>query len=306
MRCGKFALRSFTIQLSVIPVRLFDICLRNSFIRATEVGREPTLSKYEIHIRIRTKKDGPVIRNMIRFPHAVQTESRICVICPPGSKAATEALAAGAVLVGEAEVFEAVKAGRIEFERCLAHPDSLPALNKAGLGRILGPRGLMPSVKNGTVVEDVAGRVEMLRGGTVYRERDAVIRLPIGQLGFSPEQLRDNLRTTIDQVKKDAAKLNDRISKEVYEVVRRLRIPGPQKPRLMIAIGFELDPRPRLQPERRLRNRRLSSNLCLDWRVKYHLFYIRLACTNYYCFIRIGHGVSWYHFCSIEDSQTRT
>jgi large subunit ribosomal protein L1 len=156
---------------------------------------------------------------MIRFPHAVQTESRICVICPPGSKIAKDALAAGAILVGEDEVFEAVKAGKIEFDRCLAHPDSLPALNKAALGRILGPRGLMPSVKTGTVVEDVAARVEMLRGGTVYRERDAVIRLPIGQLGFSPEQLRDNLRTTIDQIKKDASGLNDRVNKEIYEVV---------------------------------------------------------------------------------------
>lgn len=184
-----------------------------------EVGREPTVSKYEVHIRMRTRKDGPVIRNMIRFPHAVQTESRICVICPPGSKHAKDALAAGAVLVGEDEVFEAVKAGKIEFDRCLAHPDSLPALNKAALGRILGPRGLMPSVKTGTVVEDVASRVEMLRGGTVYRERDAVIRLPIGQLAFSPEQLRDNLRTTIEQIKKDAAGLNDRINKEIYEVV---------------------------------------------------------------------------------------
>lgn len=156
---------------------------------------------------------------MIRFPHAVQTESRICVICPPDSKHAKDALAAGAILVGEDEVFEAVKAGKIEFDRCLAHPDSVPALNKAGLGRILGPRGLMPSAKAGTVVEDVASRVEDLRGGTVYRERDAVIRLPIGQLGFSPEQLRDNLRTTIEQIKKDASGLNDRINKEIYEIV---------------------------------------------------------------------------------------
>lgn len=189
------------------------------YIRAFEVGRERSVSKYEIHIRLKTKKDGPVIRNMLRFPHAVQTESRICVICPPGSKHEKEARDAGAVLVGEDEVFEAVKAGRIEFDRCLCHPDSVAAMNKAGLGRILGPRGLMPSVKMGTVVEDVGMRVQMLRGGTVYRERDGVIRMPIGQLGFSPEQLRDNLRTTIEQIKKDAASLSDRITKEIYEVV---------------------------------------------------------------------------------------
>ena len=263
-----------------------------------EVGRESTVTKYEIHIRMRTRKDGPVIRNMIRFPHAVQTESRICVICPPGSKQAKDAIAAGAVLVGEDEVFEAIKAGKIEFDRCLAHPDSLPALNKAALGRVLGPRGLMPSVKTGTVVEDVASRVEDLRGGTVYRERDAVIRLPIGQLGFSPEQLRDNLRTTIDSIKKDAAGLNDRINKEIYEVVSvsavklldHLLIPHP---------GAELNPRLRLQLEWRVQDRRLPRNLGLDRRVKYLLSYIRLACTNY-CFIRKEHGVSWYHFCSIE------
>ncbi|KAJ5689325.1 hypothetical protein N7462_003717 [Penicillium macrosclerotiorum] len=191
-------------QRNLKDIEQYALCDAMRYLRAMEVGREPTASKYEVHIRIRTKKDGPVIRNMIRFPHAVQTESRICVICPPESKQAKEALAAGAVLVGEDEVFEAVKAGKIEFDRCLAHPDSLPALNKAALGRVLGPRGLMPSVKTGTVVEDVAARVEMLRGGTTYRERDA---------------LRDNLRTTIEQIKKDASGLNDRINKEIYEVV---------------------------------------------------------------------------------------
>ncbi|KAJ5741289.1 hypothetical protein N7533_010698 [Penicillium manginii] len=198
-------------QKNLKDMEQYTLCDAMRYLRAMEVGCNPTVIKYEAHIRLRTRKDGPVIRNMIRFPHAVQTESRICH--------AKDALAAGAILVGETEVFEAVKAGRIEFDRCLAHPDSVPALNKAGLGRILGPRGLMPSAKAGTVVEDVASRVEDLRGGTVYRERDAVIRLPIGQLGFSPEQLRDNLRTTIDQIKKDASGLNDRISKEIYEIV---------------------------------------------------------------------------------------
>ena len=79
--------------------------------------------------------------------------------------------------------------------------------------------GLMPSVKTGTVVEDIASRVDMLRGGTIYRERAAVVRLPIGQLGFSPEQLRDNLRATIQQIKKDATTLSERINKDIYEVV---------------------------------------------------------------------------------------
>lgn len=156
---------------------------------------------------------------MVRFPHAVQTESRICVICPPGSKHEKDAKAAGATLVGEEDIFEQIKQGIIEFDRCICHTDSYEKLTKAGLGRVLGPRGLMPSAKTGTVVDDVVNQVQMLRGGTIYRERDAVIRMPIGQLGFSPEQLRDNLRATIDRIKKDANLLSDRITKEIYEVV---------------------------------------------------------------------------------------
>ncbi|KAE8150122.1 ribosomal protein L1 [Aspergillus avenaceus] len=217
VRKGRRGPRDFK-QRDLKDMEQFTLCDAVRYLRAFEVGREPSSSKYEVHIRLRTLRDGPVIRNMLRFPHSVQTESRICVVCPAG-RHQKEAQAAGAVLVGEQEVFDNVKKGIIEFDRLICHPDSLDALNKAGLGRILGPRGLMPSVKTGTVVEDVASRVEMLRGGTVYRERDAVIRLPIGQLAFTPEQLRDNLRATIDQIKKDAAGLNDRINKEIYEVV---------------------------------------------------------------------------------------
>ncbi|PYI22928.1 ribosomal protein L1 [Aspergillus violaceofuscus CBS 115571] len=210
--------KEFT-QHNLKDMEQFALCDAMRYIRAFEVGRQPTVSKYELHIRLKTKRDGPVIRNMLRLPHSISTESRIAVICPPGSKQEKEARDAGAVLVGEQEVFDAVKGGNIPFDRCIAHPDSLEALSRAGLGRFLGPRGLMPSAKMGTVVEDVASRVEMLRGGTTYRERAAVIRLPIGQLGFSPEQLRDNMRIALEQIKKDAVAMNDRIVKEIYEVV---------------------------------------------------------------------------------------
>lgn len=197
--------------------RLIDIFRR--YIRAFEVGQESTSAKYEMHLKLRTKKDGPVIRNQLRLPNAVQTDTRVCVICPPGSRPAKEAKEAGAILVGEDEVFEAVKAGEINFDRCICHTSSLQKLNQAGLGRYLGPKGLMPSVKLGTVVDNVSVTVNNMRGGIIYRERDGVIRIPVGQLGFTPEELRTNVRTLIGQVKKDATALNDQISKEIAEVV---------------------------------------------------------------------------------------
>ncbi|KAK4541074.1 hypothetical protein LTR36_008299 [Oleoguttula mirabilis] len=189
------------------------------YLRAAEVGRPPTSSKYEIHLRLRTLKNGPVVRNRLRLPHPVKTDLRICVIAPPDSAAAQAALAAGASLVGEESVFDAVKAGTIEFDRCICHQDSLPKLAKAGVARILGPRQLMPSAKTGTVVKDVAASVREMVGASEYRERLGVVRMAIGQLGFTPEEVQRNIRAFVEGVKRDFAGLSDRISKEIHEVV---------------------------------------------------------------------------------------
>lgn len=189
------------------------------YIRAFEVGRDGSSVKYDIAVRLRSLKNGPVVRNRIRLPHPVKTDLRICVICPPGSKAAAEAKAAGATLVGEDEIIAQIKEGIVEFERCICHPDSLPKMNKAQLGRILGPKGLMPSTKLGTVVSNVGATVKNMVGASEYRERDATVRLAIGQLKFTPEELQKNIKMFMETLKKDLAQLQDRITKEVHEVV---------------------------------------------------------------------------------------
>ena len=172
-----------------------------------------------MHIKFKSQKNGPVIRNRLRLPHPVKTDLRICVICPPDSKYAEQAKAAGASLVGEEAIFEAVKDGRIEFDRCICQTDSLDKMNKAGLGRVLGPRGLMPSSKMGTVVKDPAAVLKDLIRGAEYRERLGVVRMAIGQLGFTPEEMQRNIKAFIDAIKKDMAHLSDRINKELAEVV---------------------------------------------------------------------------------------
>ncbi|PMD53107.1 ribosomal protein L1 [Hyaloscypha bicolor E] len=198
---------------------MFSLCDAMRYIRAFEVGRSPTSVKYEMAIKLRSQKNGPVVRNRLRLPHPVRTDIRICVICPPDSKYAEQARAAGASLVGEEDIFEAVKDGRIEFDRCICQTDSLDKMNKAGLGRILGPRGLMPSTKLGTVVKDPAAVLKDMVGGAEYRERLGVVRMAIGQLGFTPEEMQRNVRAFIEAVKKDMAHLSDRINKELSEVV---------------------------------------------------------------------------------------
>jgi large subunit ribosomal protein L1 len=197
----------------------FALCDAMRYIRAAEVGRPATQVKYEVALKVKSVKNGPVMRNRLRLPHPVKTDLRICVICPPDSKHAEAARAAGAVLVGEEEVFEAIKDGKIEFDRCIAQIDSLPKMNKAALGRVLGPRGLMPSSKMGTVVKDPAAAVKEMVGGAEYRERLGVVRMAIGQLGFTPEMVQENIKVFVESVKKDMAQLSEKVNKEIAEVV---------------------------------------------------------------------------------------
>ncbi|KAF1812384.1 ribosomal protein L1 [Eremomyces bilateralis CBS 781.70] len=197
----------------------YTLCDAMRIIQAFEVGRPPNVPKYELHIRLRSLKDGPVIRNRVRLPYPVRTDLRICVICPADSPQGIAAREAGAALVGEEEVFEKVKAGKIDFDRCIAHDESVAKLNKAGVARILGPRQLMPSAKTNTIVKDVAAALRDMGGASEYRESRAVIRVAIGQLGFTPDKLKSNVAALIGQLKKDMAAMSEKISKDIHEVV---------------------------------------------------------------------------------------
>ncbi|KAH3905500.1 hypothetical protein HBI56_206410 [Parastagonospora nodorum] len=211
--------RNTFVQYDLKKTEQFPLVDAMQYIRAFEVGRNPSSSKYELHVRLRSLKNGPTVRNRLRLPHPVKTDIRICVIAAPDSKAAAEARAEGAVLVGEDDIFAQIKEGIIEFDRCLCHIDSLQKLNKAALGRQLGPKGLMPSAKTGTVVTNVGASVRNMVGASEYRERMGVVRMAVGQLGFTPEEMQRNVKAFMDAVKKDIAQLSLKITKEIHEVV---------------------------------------------------------------------------------------
>lgn len=189
------------------------------YLQAAEVGENPSTVKYELAVKLTTLKNGPVLRNRLRLPHPVRTDTRICVICPPDSKYAVDAREAGAILVGEDTIFEAVKDGKIEFDRCICQVDSLEKLNKAQLGRVLGPKGLMPSSKMGTVVKDPASLIKQMIGAVEYREKLGVVRLAIGQLAHSPMELQKNIIVFMASLKSDMAQIADKVNKTIAEVV---------------------------------------------------------------------------------------
>lgn len=92
-------------------------------------------------------------------------------------------------------------------------------MNKAGLGKILGPKGLMPSKRMRTIVPDVVKSMRDSAGAADYRERQGVIRLAIGQLGYSPDQLKNNIRVLLSKVKAECAEISEEVHKEVHEVI---------------------------------------------------------------------------------------
>jgi large subunit ribosomal protein L1 len=164
-------------------------------------------------------RSGPVVRGTLRLPHPVQSDWQIAVICPEGSDIANAATSAGAVAVGEESLFELIREDKVEFDRLICHESSEKALARSGLGRVLGPRGLMPNQRNKTIVTDVVRSIQDSSGAADYRERQGVIRLAVGQLGFTPAQLKANISVVMAQLKRETAELAEELPKDIHEIV---------------------------------------------------------------------------------------
>ena len=153
------------------------------------------------------RKADEMVRGTVALPSGTGKNVRIAVFAQ--GEAATQAREAGADHVGGDELAAEVEGGMLDFDVAIATPDMMPAVGR--LGRVLGPRGLMPNPKTGTVTDDVAKAVEDFKGGKVeYRtDRFGNVHVPIGKASFAAEDLEANLRATIEElvrVKPAAAK----------------------------------------------------------------------------------------------------
>jgi large subunit ribosomal protein L1 len=141
-----------------------------------------------------------MVRGVVNLPHGTGKTLRVAVFAK-GDKA-DEAKAAGADVVGADDLAEQVQAGQLDFDRVIATPDMMPLVGR--LGRILGPRGLMPNPKLGTVTPNVTEAVAAAKGGQVqFRvEKAGLIHAGIGKASFTPEQIVDNARSLVDAINK--------------------------------------------------------------------------------------------------------
>lgn len=169
-----------------------------------ELVKRVSITKFdgsvELHMRLGVdpRHADQVVRGIAVLPHGTGKQPRI-VVFAQGEKV-REAEEAGAVVVGGDDLAKRIQDGWMEFDVAIATPDMMGTVGR--LGRVLGPRGLMPNPKTGTVTFDVAHAVDEIRKGRVeFRaDRTGIVHVPVGKVSFEPNQLLDNLTTMVDAI----------------------------------------------------------------------------------------------------------
>ncbi|MGB0493969.1 MAG: 50S ribosomal protein L1 [Paracoccaceae bacterium] len=153
-----------------------------------------------MNLGVDTRHADQMVRGVVGLPNGTGKSMRVAVFARDAK--AQEAKAAGADIVGAEDLMETVQAGTIDFDRCIATPDMMPIVGR--LGKVLGPRNLMPNPKVGTVTVDVTEAVKAAKGGEVQfrAEKGGVVHAGIGKASFDEKQLVENVNAFIDAVAK--------------------------------------------------------------------------------------------------------
>src|SRR5210317_991770 len=153
-----------------------------------------------MNLGVDTRHADQMVRGVVGLPNGTGKTVRVAVFARDAK--ADEAKAAGADIVGAEDLMETIQSGKIEFDRCIATPDMMPVVGR--LGKILGPRNLMPNPKVGTVTMDVAQAVAAAKGGEVQfkAEKGGVVHAGVGKASFDEAKLVENIRAFVDAVAK--------------------------------------------------------------------------------------------------------
>ena len=169
-------------------------------LKKSEVKFDQTV---EVHFNLGVdpKHSDQVVRGTVVLPHGTGRQVRVLVFCKDNN--IEVAKNAGADYAGGADLVQKIQEGWLEFDSVVATPDMMPVISK--VARVLGPRGMMPSPKAGTVTVNVAQTVKELKAGKIqYRvDKGANVHAPVGKLSFSVDQLVENAKTVIDSVVKN-------------------------------------------------------------------------------------------------------
>ena len=170
------------------------------FVKANGKTKFDETVEISVNLGIDPRHADQQVRGVVQLPNGTGKSLRVAVFAKDAK--AEAARAAGADIVGADDLAEKVQAGEIDFDRCIATPDMMAVVGR--LGRILGPRGLMPNPKLGTVTQDVATAIKAAKGGEVqYRcEKAGIVHAGIGKVSFAEDALAQNVRAFVDAIQK--------------------------------------------------------------------------------------------------------
>src|SRR5512144_755541 len=187
-------------QGGIERTKLYDIDQAVKMIKERAKAKFDETVEVALNLGVDPRHADQMVRGVCNLPNGSGRTVRVGVFAR-GAKA-DEAKAAGADVVGAEDLVEKVQGGTIEFDRCIATPDMMPLVGR--LGKVLGPRGLMPNPKVGTVTMDVTSAVKGAKGGAVeFRvEKAGIVQAGVGKASFAPAQLVENIKAFADAVQK--------------------------------------------------------------------------------------------------------
>jgi large subunit ribosomal protein L1 len=193
---AKISKRYKALQSTVTPGKAYSLDEALKIIQSNAKTKFVESVDVAVRLGVDAKKSDQQVRGSTVLPAGTGKSVRVAVFCPPGAKA-DEALAAGADVVGMDDLAEKMQAGDLNYDVVIATPDAMRVVGK--LGQVLGPRGLMPNPKVGTVSPDAAGAVRNAKAGQVrYRtDKAGIIHCTIGKVSFDVEALKGNLHALL-------------------------------------------------------------------------------------------------------------
>ena len=171
-----------------------------SLIKVNATAKFDETIEIAMNLGVDTRHADQMVRGVVGLPNGTGKDVRVAVFARDAK--ADEAKAAGADIVGAEDLMQIVQGGKIEFDRCIATPDMMPIVGR--LGKVLGPRNLMPNPKVGTVTMDVAEAVKAAKGGEVQfkAEKGGVVHAGVGKASFDADKLVQNIRAFVSAVAK--------------------------------------------------------------------------------------------------------
>jgi large subunit ribosomal protein L1 len=185
---------------ALVEDKLYGLADAIELVKRTAYAKFDETVEMAFHLGIDPKRSDQMVRGSVVLPHGTGVKSRILVFAK-GEKE-KEARDAGADVVGGDDLVEKVKGGWLEFDKAIATPDMMGTVGK--LGKVLGPRGLMPNPKTGTVTFEVGKAINEIRKGRVEFkvEKAGIVHVRIGKASFDTQKLRENAATLLDSVLK--------------------------------------------------------------------------------------------------------